>query len=219
MMFSRIFGRGSIYETLDLDGQHRDPGYDQYGSALSHDDALHSEGDARNSSFMLQNRTGATSRASRHHITANSLYRHYESTLPNLNEEEPNDEVPRSLLVEDQRSRENGDRQAFYESFDPTQEEVMDNMERGISPPNRGGSRTPDPTVWLGLVDPKERAMWKWANVENLDVFLQQVPSKSFFVANYQKVYDYYIGKGIYCIMLARFLNLAYFRAAIDHLC
>jgi autophagy-related protein 9 len=27
----------------------------------------------------------------------------------------------------------------------------------------------------LGLIDPKERAMWKWANVENLDNFLQDV--------------------------------------------
>jgi autophagy-related protein 9 len=27
----------------------------------------------------------------------------------------------------------------------------------------------------LGLIDPKERAMWKWANVENLDNFLNDV--------------------------------------------
>ncbi|KAF8250229.1 APG9-domain-containing protein [Wilcoxina mikolae CBS 423.85] len=47
----------------------------------------------------------------------------------------------------------------------------------------------------LGLIDPKERAMWKWANVENLDNFLQDV-------------YLYYVGKGIYNILLTRLLNL-----------
>lgn len=29
----------------------------------------------------------------------------------------------------------------------------------------------------LGLIDPKERALWKWANVENLDNFLNDVGS------------------------------------------
>lgn len=42
---------------------------------------------------------------------------------------------------------------------------------------------------------PKERAMWMWANVTNLDIFLQDV-------------YDYYLGNGWYCIALQRFLNL-----------
>lgn len=48
----------------------------------------------------------------------------------------------------------------------------------------------------LGLIDPKERALWKWANVENLDNFLQEV-------------YNYYLGNGFYCIMLSRLLNMA----------
>lgn len=47
----------------------------------------------------------------------------------------------------------------------------------------------------LGLIDPKERALWKWANVENLDNFLNDV-------------YDYFLGKGIYSIALNRLLNL-----------
>lgn len=41
----------------------------------------------------------------------------------------------------------------------------------------------------------KERALWMWANVTNLDVFLQDV-------------YDYYLGNGLYCIALQRFLDL-----------
>ncbi|ORY24579.1 autophagy protein Apg9-domain-containing protein [Naematelia encephala] len=40
-----------------------------------------------------------------------------------------------------------------------------------------------------------ERALWKWVNVDDLDGFLQEV-------------YEYYKGKGIYCIALARVLNL-----------
>ncbi|CAN6666896.1 autophagy-related protein 9 [Trichomonascus vanleenenianus] len=46
------------------------------------------------------------------------------------------------------------------------------------------------------LIDPRERALWKWANVENLDNFLCDV-------------YLYYLGNGFYSIMLARALNMA----------
>ncbi|KAH3683681.1 hypothetical protein WICPIJ_005365 [Wickerhamomyces pijperi] len=48
----------------------------------------------------------------------------------------------------------------------------------------------------LGILNPKERALWKWANVENLDKFLQDV-------------YSYYLGSGYYCIMLSKFFDLA----------
>ncbi|AAS51991.1 ADR071Wp [Eremothecium gossypii ATCC 10895] len=41
----------------------------------------------------------------------------------------------------------------------------------------------------------RERALWKWANVENLDGFLQDV-------------YSYYLGNGFYCIMIEKILNL-----------
>ncbi|CAO3650258.1 unnamed protein product [Cunninghamella echinulata] len=37
--------------------------------------------------------------------------------------------------------------------------------------------------------------MWRWTNVENMDDF-------------FQRVYAYYQGKGLYCILLARLLNL-----------
>lgn len=48
----------------------------------------------------------------------------------------------------------------------------------------------------FGILNPKERALWKWANVENLDRFLQDV-------------YDYYLGSGYYCILLSRVFDLA----------
>ena len=47
----------------------------------------------------------------------------------------------------------------------------------------------------LATLDPKEMAMWRWANVENLDNFLKDV-------------YDYFLGNGIWCILLSRALNL-----------
>ena len=162
MMFSRVFGRGSIYETLDLDDQHEAHGYELYNS-LTPDDPGYSRINDRNRGMQ-------TLRLNRHHTT-NSLYRPYENTLPNLNEEEPNDDNPGSLLIENREEN----LPEIYQPFDLAREDAIDRMERGLSPPGRRGSRTPDPTVWLGLVDPKERAMWKWANVENLDVFLQQV--------------------------------------------
>jgi autophagy-related protein 9 len=45
------------------------------------------------------------------------------------------------------------------------------------------------------ISDPKERAMWRWANVSNLDNFVRDV-------------YDYYLGNGIWCILLSRAMNL-----------
>ncbi|KAF9580646.1 autophagy protein atg9 [Lunasporangiospora selenospora] len=47
-----------------------------------------------------------------------------------------------------------------------------------------------------------ELAMWKWVNVENLDNFLA-------------KVYEYYVGKGMYTIILERCLNLLTFAFVI----
>ncbi|KAL1709709.1 putative transmembrane protein [Schizophyllum commune] len=44
-------------------------------------------------------------------------------------------------------------------------------------------------------LDAYEKALWNWVNVYNLDGFLQDV-------------YNYYEGKGIYCIALSRGLNL-----------
>ncbi|KAK7207777.1 APG9-domain-containing protein, partial [Myxozyma melibiosi] len=41
-------------------------------------------------------------------------------------------------------------------------------------------------------------AIWRWANVKNLDIFLTEV-------------YDYYTGKGLYNILLMRVINLATF--------
>ncbi|GCF00825.1 autophagy protein atg9 [Zygosaccharomyces mellis] len=52
------------------------------------------------------------------------------------------------------------------------------------------------PVNRLHSLSPKERALWKWANVENLDIFLQDV-------------YNYYLGSGYFCMVLLKVLNLA----------
>lgn len=43
---------------------------------------------------------------------------------------------------------------------------------------------------------PEDLAQWRWSNVENLDIFLREV-------------YEYYLGKGFFCIALSRVLKMA----------
>ncbi|KAJ5606411.1 Autophagy-related protein 9 [Penicillium lagena] len=50
----------------------------------------------------------------------------------------------------------------------------------------------------LANADPKEKAMWRWANVEDLDNFIKEV-------------YIYFLGNGIWSIFLGRALNLLTF--------
>lgn len=47
----------------------------------------------------------------------------------------------------------------------------------------------------VGGLNAKQKALWMWANVDNLDAFLQEV-------------YGYYVGRGAICIALSRSLNL-----------
>ncbi|KAJ5281059.1 Autophagy-related protein 9 [Penicillium angulare] len=49
--------------------------------------------------------------------------------------------------------------------------------------------------ITLANIDPKKKAMWRWANVEDLDNFLKDV-------------YIYFLGNGLWSILLSRTLNL-----------
>lgn len=61
-----------------------------------------------------------------------------------------------------------------------------------------GHNRTSLPTKRPGFAaSPKDKAMFRWANVSNLDVFIRDV-------------YDYYLGAGLWCIVLDRALHLLY---------
>ncbi|KAI9593047.1 autophagy protein Apg9-domain-containing protein [Syncephalis fuscata] len=48
---------------------------------------------------------------------------------------------------------------------------------------------------WRSRVSSRERAIYEWTNVDNLDTF-------------FARVYAYYQGKGVYCILLNRLLSL-----------
>lgn len=51
------------------------------------------------------------------------------------------------------------------------------------------------PAHRVSSLSPREKALWKWANVENLDIFLQDV-------------YRYYLGNGFTCMVIEKVLNL-----------
>ncbi|KAJ5448876.1 Autophagy-related protein 9 [Penicillium cf. griseofulvum] len=127
------------------------------------------------------------------------------------------EDVPQSLLVEghheDLRSR----------LPPPPQSHDRSGRPRALGPDpspqptrarwnERGAAQQPSPSEsshpirrWftgqhpgLANTDPKKKAMWRWANVEDLDNFLKDV-------------YIYFLGNGIWSILLTRVLNLLTF--------
>lgn len=131
--------------------------------------------------------------------------------------DEGDDEVPASLLVE-------GDPDVASPSPPPPPPPIrrnrIDNTDASLPGPSTPQLRhkwmaeresqplrppslpNPAPQTWnikqrsaLAYADPKERAMWRWANVEDLDNFLKDV-------------YVYFLGNGIWCIVLSRLLNI-----------
>jgi autophagy-related protein 9 len=108
-------------------------------------------------------------------------------------DEDDNTDVPQSLLFEAGQSPENvSRRKIFHDVEDSTMgpgasitggpglsttrnrrlEEQWNAARAHEYPQGTDSSRRP---AQLRAIDPKERAMWKWANVENLDNFLQDV--------------------------------------------
>ncbi|KAI9823521.1 MAG: autophagy protein atg9 [Phylliscum demangeonii] len=128
--------------------------------------------------------------------------------------EEGDDEVPQSLLVEGGdligATKSDAEPAPILADVSPgpgpsTPARVQ--WERTQQPRNLHDDVTPE-SSWKRkptrsrngrlVIDPKERAMWRWANVENLDNFLKDV-------------YDYFLGHGIWCIVLSRALQLLTF--------
>ena len=120
-----------------------------------------------------------------------------------LNEvEELEDDVPASLLIEEVSGRvprsdspeATGDRfehHQMHPEWDPTSPYATRASSQNLPHSTRPaiGMNT------MATVNPKEKALWRWANIENLDNFLADV-------------YDYYILKGFRSILLKRLLNL-----------
>ncbi|KAF9888365.1 autophagy protein atg9 [Aspergillus nanangensis] len=136
-------------------------------------------------------------------------------TSPRPDPDDGDDDVPASLLVEGGQEEEEDLRSrlppppsshhfADQEPPMPGPSSGRDrdrwNSAREQLPLYNEHRRTRPGVIWslgrpnLATVDPKEKAMWMWANVDNLDNFLKEV-------------YTYYLGNGIWSILLNRALS------------
>lgn len=130
--------------------------------------------------------------------------------------DEANDEVPASLLVELDQPGDPAPAIPQEASSEPQQAEAIpvpgrasratrarwnttQQQQRLYRDANTLPARTGRPNSTRRqnnlLVDPRERALWRWTNVQNLDNFIHDV-------------YQYYLGKGIYSILLSQALGL-----------
>jgi autophagy-related protein 9 len=128
------------------------------------------------------------------------------------------DDVPASLLIEGHDvedlpkppappSYDIDDRHDAYPELGPSSRRPRNRWEtpqEHRKPHNRllrtsvvHGSERPGGFSGLASANSKDKAMWRWANVENLDNFLKDV-------------YIYYLGNGMWCILMSRVLNLLY---------
>ncbi len=129
-----------------------------------------------------------------------------------LDDDIGDDDVPASLLIEDhgipdpttrtQRPRRstNTKRQSpipgpsnkgSQAQWEATQAQQRLHDDNGL-----GGSQPARQSTGLLIGNPREKAMWRWINVVNLDNFMKEV-------------YEYYTGAGIWCMLLARALSIA----------
>ena len=126
--------------------------------------------------------------------------------------EDADEDVPASLMVEG-----NQEDDALRSRLPPPPSHHLDDPPPEPGPSSHGNrvrwettrdgglhQRPPPAARWsigqhpnLAFVDPKEKAMWRWANVENLDNFLEDV-------------YAYSLGHGIWSICLQRVIGLLY---------
>lgn len=138
---------------------------------------------------------------------------------PRLLEEDGDDDVPASLLIEGDenagpnspiqpRTREaktskrqpaipgpsNRETRAHWEAAQSQQRLHQDDEERASN-----ARQTEQPVARLLTGSTRDKAMWRWINVVNLDNFMEQV-------------YTYYTGSGIWCIVLFRVLSLLWVR-------
>jgi len=131
---------------------------------------------------------------------------------PRMLDDDGDDDVPASLLIEDHdypptgtaRDRQhkgqspqdpipgpsNRETRAHWEAVQAQQRLYQEN-----DVVSRAGSHTPQPSMGLLTGTPREKAMYRWMNVMDVDSFIKDV-------------YNYYTGSGIWCIILARVMDL-----------
>ena len=231
-------GSPSVYETLRehdqssdasdieeragmaLDEENLGQGFHDYDLDQELGDAAESQAMTESTAFMgrgpsMQQRHGQPKPQSNEaHARSMTRPRWLHHSRRILETEEADDEVPASLLVEggahqagtpeEQPPRGAGRSPPVPPVPGPSTREARAQwrtaqLQQRLYHDGHGGqarrTRTSRGNLGLAIVDPKERALWRWANIENLDNFLKDV-------------YDYYLGNGIWCIMLSRVLNL-----------
>lgn len=177
-------------------------------------DAAHSEIATESTAFLPDDNTGAPTRSSAPRGTRPKWMKNQPPRPSDMDED---DDVPMSLLLEPgtasgksgkERSRRKS-RGAPMEELPPPVPGPANRNTRAQWRATRAQQRLHDeedgpppvpiqpPRNAMLITDPKDRAMWKWANVQNLDKFLQEV-------------YRYYDGKGIWSIILRGVINLVY---------
>ncbi|KAH8661633.1 autophagy-related protein 9 [Tricladium varicosporioides] len=156
------------------------------------------------------NRTAGKGPGQRHKVQGQSAW----AQSPRLLEEDGDDDVPESLLIEGNdnpttpnkartrqtksqkrqpaipgpSSREN---HAHWEATQAQQRLHDDSGNTAVAAPQPTQART-----GLHTGSARDKAMWRWINVTNVDNFMREV-------------YDYYLGKGVWCMLLEDALNLA----------
>ncbi|KAF3280741.1 autophagy protein atg9 [Orbilia oligospora] len=233
-LVSRFFGGQSIYESLRQHDRRSDDGYNDEAEPFEDEADFHanleagrggiSRGDTTGTQpYGLGSGFGLRKPSASDHDAVRTSEESDGPTRAFLSPRDRNDsDVPESLIIEGNRhermvgtgssdissppppefSRFHDQPTTFDQqlgNLPPPPSRVLEErwaaVQNNIAP--QVESRPPPAAQRLppGFIDPKQRAMYKWANVEDLDCFLH-------------RVYEYYLGKGIYCICLERFIGL-----------
>lgn len=174
-IYSKILPRNSIYADFSRHNNANDDDHDHIGNEqiqLQNSGIQRSSHRDRGSSSLL-GMLNPYGRQSSHYQRVNEV-------VPEEGEDynEDEDDVPQSLMMEVNPSRNNDDRTPLEST--PDWQTRIRNLSPHRTASSRDSSRSSRPRssrpTATGL-PPHERAMWKWANVENLDTFLQEVSS------------------------------------------
>ncbi|KAK6509543.1 autophagy protein atg9 [Arthrobotrys musiformis] len=233
-LVSRFFGGQSIYESLRQHDRRSDDGYNDEAEPFEDEADFHanleagrggiSRGDTTGTQpYGLGGGFGRRKPSAEDHNAARTSEESDGPARAFLSPRDRNDsDVPESLIIEgNHHERMAGTGSSDISSPPPPefsrfhdQPTTFDQQLGNLPPPPsrvleerwaavqnniapQAEPRPPPATRRLppGFIDPKQRAMYKWANVEDVDCFLH-------------RVYEYYLGKGIYCICLERFIGL-----------
>ncbi|SPO29656.1 related to ATG9 - integral membrane protein required for Cvt and autophagy transport [Ustilago trichophora] len=163
------------------------------------------QGDIREESYHESIQSSAASIAARHpinghdndapHLQGGSTNHGHHTANRDQDEDDDDDQDPEDLLSDEEIGLIAGDaRRSTVSLLQPQQQKTSRSSSR--SRKRRANTSNPRSRASaVGGLSAKQKALWMWANVDNLDAFLQEV-------------YGYYVGRGAICIALSRSLNL-----------